>query len=115
MILNIIVFIVIALLFFGIGFIVGERNANKLPFKEKEYSIIFEKARVDNYRRRDSFIIKELTAFCDQLGIKIKDLKLDDLWECKLVVSCSKDQYFLLVQEMSDFSKYWLDIKKITN
>lgn len=115
--IRILFFLILLIGFPTIAFIIGYKfgtktNENLLPYNTKLYTIKFSKELVDDYYIKSSFITRNIVEFCDKIDISIEKLKLETFGECELRVKCTKDQYLLLIQELSD-SKYMISIKNI--
>lgn len=107
---KILFFILLLVLTFCLGYHLAKNRVSQS--NTKSYKIEFEKESINGKIIKSSYVTKELVSFCDRLGIIIENFKIDDILAGELKVRCTKDQYYLLVQEITD-NKYMLSIKNI--
>ena len=99
--------------FFFLGFYLGKSKKNEDVIDKKIYTIEFEKLHEDGKIIKSSFVVQNVMLYCDSLGIEILNLEMDDIADCILKVNCTKDQYFLLIQELSN-PKYQIELSSLS-
>lgn len=97
MIIRIIMLLLIVIGSFCGGYYFG---INKKGSDSKIYDIKFELLSTNGTVIKSSVLINRIVNFCDTVGISILNIKIDGYLNT-LKVKCTKDQYFLLIQELT--------------
>lgn len=109
MIFYILFFVVIISVAFFLGMVYGENKSRVSESGEKLYKIEFFKTS----HSKNSEITRELINYCDIMGTQIRSLNFSEKGANILSVYCSKDQYFLLLDKLTD-NDFGIEIKNIS-
>lgn len=107
------ILLIVAFLCFFLGYFFGKNKTKNEPFEQKVYRITFEKQSINGKKIKSSYIVNKMVNFCDSLGIDIVKFEMDDVLDCVLEVKCTKDQHFLIIQELSK-NEYMIEISNLT-